>query len=134
MTGTFEYRLKELDKTELKIEKLEKLKEQVKRLEGEISKALQETTLHTPSGIPRNTRVRNVFPRSDEWRNDFQVLEVTGKRNGQAVQAKWFAVDEWELAMVYLQRSLHRGNIWISEAWMSKDEIMTGKRKRAAIK
>jgi hypothetical protein len=132
----------QLDKVQVKIAKLEKLKAKAAKLKHEIASALALTApldhrVSAPeiANIPSGSRARNIWPKSPEWdKATFQVLEVTGKINQYYAPGIWFKTNEWELAKQHLETNLTKGNIWISEAWIQDGELFTGSRKRVATK
>jgi hypothetical protein len=134
-SGFYEARLAKLEKTQKKIALLERLKGKVSRLEKQVAKVLGEGTLtYTPNiGLPPGGRAINVWPKSPSWRSDFEVLEVTGKINNLYVANRWFPLEQWEEAVTYLN-TLHKGNIWVSQAWKEGNALYTGQRKRVALK
>ena len=127
-----------LDKIQEKIAKLERLKQKVNSMQAKIARDLEIAA--PPAATPELTissggRCQNVWPKSSEWgKATFQVLEVTGKRDGYYVPGVWFRVDEWERAKEHLENNLNKGNIWVSQAWAEDNNLFTGARKRVATK
>ena len=61
-----------------------------------------------------------------------KVLEITGKKNDETVQSKWFHVEEFSEAIKML-RSLDSGHIWISDGAPSIYGMLTANRKRVKL-
>jgi len=67
-----------------------------------------------------------------ERKFDFQVLEVTGKRDGYYIKPKWYQIDMLLMARRFAM-SLEQANVWVAEACIEGRTLYTGKRKRVKL-
>jgi hypothetical protein len=70
--------------------------------------------------------------RLQDTRFTLKVLEITGKKNGDPVQSKWFHLEELKDAIAQL-RGLDSGHIWISDGAPSIWGMLTTNRKRLKL-
>jgi hypothetical protein len=65
--------------------------------------------------------------------SQFRIIEVTGKKHGEYIDARWFKLDEREEAKAFLL-SLDQGNAWVSEGWLNDcGFVNTKNRKRTNL-
>lgn len=125
---------KKIERAESLLKEYNLIRMKVRLLEADIMSILEgrlRPSEINPFGAGEGT-CSNAWPASKWEKPVAKVIEVTGKKAGAYVGQRWFGLDKTEAAKEHLA-SLDQGNAWISEAWVSSGNVVTGRRKRVKL-